>query len=123
MAKSKREEKEEEKGSEYEFQLPNFDEKAFVRREVQSAKASFWTVGLGFVGGILATVIWLFAPAWWYGLIPIVLALVALRPLLQRLGFASDLLAPKVMIGSYFMMFFTGLSVWVIAVNFVPKPA
>ena len=123
MAKSKRDEKQEEKDSEYEFKLPSFDEKAFVRREVQSAKASFWTVGMGVLAGVLATVVWLFAPQWWYGWIPLVLALVTLRPILQRMGFEGDLVAPKAMIGSYFMLFFTGLSIWVIAVNFVPTPA
>lgn len=123
MAKAKRDEMKDAAksgGDDYEFKLPPFDEKAFIRREIQSAKASFWTVGLGIVAGIVSTVVWLIPnTAWWYGWFPIVVAVGALRPLLLRLNFSEEIVAPKALIGSYFMLFFTGLSIWVLAVNFV----
>lgn len=120
MAK-KRDEKAAEKGDEgYEFKLPPFDEKAFVRREVESAKASFWTVGIGILAGIVSTVVWVFAPDWKYGWLPLIGALLVLRPALKAMGFRDELLTPKALFGSYFMLFFTGLSIWVLGVNFAP---
>ncbi|MFA5861863.1 MAG: hypothetical protein WDA16_09230 [Candidatus Thermoplasmatota archaeon] len=120
MAKPKREDAASAKDGDYEFKLPAFDEKAFVRREVLSARASFITVGLGLVAGILATVVQRIAgqPLWYYGWVPLIASLLVLRPLLQRMDFPEDVTAPKAIFGSLFMLFFTGLAIWVIGVNF-----
>lgn len=118
MSKSKREEKAEEKDGDYEFRLPDFDEKAFIRREVQSAKASFYILGVGVLAGILAVVLSFVGP-WQLGWLAIFGAMVGLRPLLQRFGFGEDVTAWKALFGSFFMLFFTALVVWIVGVNVV----
>jgi hypothetical protein len=101
----------------YEFKLPKFDERAFIRREVQSAKASFYTVGLGIAAGILAAGLYALPIAWQWGWLPILASLAVARPMLQKLGFGDEVVAWKAMFGSLFMLFFTGLAVWILGVN------
>ena len=120
MPKSKRDEKATEKEGEYEFKLPEFDEKAFVRREVLSAKASFYTLAVGVLAGILAVAVNVLAPdRWMLGWLPILGSMVALRPVLQRFGFGEESTSWKAIAGSSFMLFFTALSVWIVGVNVV----
>lgn len=119
MAKSKRDEIAEAKEEDYKFELPPFDEKAFIRREVQSARASFWALGLGLLGGVLATALQAGGLDWKLGWFMLLLPLVALQPLLKARGFGEDVTKPKALVGSWFMIFFTGLSVWILGVNLV----
>jgi hypothetical protein len=125
VAKAKREEDAQKEGGDYEFKLPNFDEKAFIRREVLSARASFITVGLGILAGIVAAILQFAVdrdaggPHWWLGLAPLLLSLLLLRPLLRTMGFPDDVTAPRALFGSLFMLFFTGIAIWVIGVNFL----
>lgn len=121
MGKTRREEKVAEKDGDYEFKLPEFDERAFIRREVQSAKASFYTIGLGVLAGVLAVVVTVLAPAnlWTLGWLPIFGSMAALRPALERFGFGPEVIAWKALAGSFFMLFFTGLSIWIVGVNIV----
>lgn len=117
MAKSKREEVAEAKEEDYKFELPPFDERAFIRREVESAKASFYALGLGALGGVLATAIQAAGVEWKVGWFMLILPLVALQPILRARGFSEDVTKPKALIGSWFMIFFTGLSVWILGIN------
>lgn len=116
MAKAKREEKGEE-GGDYEFKLPPFDERAFMRREVQAARASFWTLGLGVLAGLVAYAVFLTPLDWKYGWVPVFGSLLFLGPMLKRAGFNEDVTKPKALIGSYFMVFFTALAVWILGTN------
>ena len=117
---SRREEKAAEKEGDYEFKLPDFDEKAFIRREVQSARASFYTIGVGVLAGVLAVVLNLVAPErWMLGWLPVFGSMAALRPVLQRLGFGEEATSWKALAGSFFMLFFTALSIWIVGVNVV----
>lgn len=120
-AKSKREEKAETvaaKGDEgYEFKLPAFDEQAFIRREMLTARASFYTLGLGLAAGVVSVVLYLLPIPWYYGWLPIFAAMVGLRPFLVRRKFPEDVTAWKAQFGSLFMIFFTALSVWILGVN------
>ncbi|HUR70303.1 MAG TPA: hypothetical protein VM370_13745 [Candidatus Thermoplasmatota archaeon] len=114
---SKREEAEAAKEGDYEFKLPSFDEKAFIRREVQSARASFYTIALGVAAGVVAAALY-YAPIPWYvGWLPIFASIVALRPMLQRFGFSDEVTAWKALLGSLMMLFFTGLAVWILGIN------
>lgn len=115
MAKSKPEPAA--KDEDWEFELPPFDEHAFIRREVQGAKISFWTLGLGFVAGVLAYATSLFSVDWRLGWIPILAIMGGLRPLLQRLDFTDEATETKAMLGNYFMLIFTALGIWILGVN------
>lgn len=119
MAKSKRDEKVAERDEEYEFQLPKFDEKAFIRREVMSAKSSFYALGLGVLAGLVSLGLFLAGLDWRLGWLPILAALAAMRPLLVKAKFPEDVTTPKALVGAYFTIFFTGLAVWILGVNFV----
>lgn len=120
-AKSKREEKAEAKDAQgdYEFKLPAFDEKVFIRREILGARASFYTLGVGLLAGVLAVVLYVLPVPWQTGWLPILGSMVLIRPILQRLKFPEDVTTHKALIGSYFMLFFTGLAVWILGVNLV----
>jgi hypothetical protein len=117
MGKSKRDEQAEEKDGDYQFQLPPFDEKAFIRREVASAKASFWAVGLGVLAGAAATGVQAAGLDWKFGWLVLLASVALLQPLLKSRGFSEDVTKPKAIIGSLFMVFFTGLSMWILGVN------
>ncbi|HEX2021419.1 MAG TPA: hypothetical protein VHH36_01795 [Candidatus Thermoplasmatota archaeon] len=113
---AKKREEAEEKGD-YEFKLPPFDEKAFIRREIEAARASFWVVGVGVGAGLLAYGLFVAGLDWKFGWLAILVGLIALRPVLTRAGFSEDVTKPKALIGNYFMIFFTALAVWVLGVN------
>ena len=119
MGKSKRDEQAAEKDAEYEFKLPPFDEKAFIRREVQSARASFYALGIGVLGGVVATGMQAAGLDWRLGWIPLIASVLLLQPLLKSRGYGEDVTKPKAIFGSLFMIFFTGLSVWILGVNVV----
>ena len=127
MAKSKRDEKAEEAQGDYEFKLPAFDERAFIRREVLGARASFLMVGLGVAAGLASALAWYLLPRpdtgdskWMLSWLPLPLSLLVLRPLLVRLNFPEDVTKARALFGSYFMVFFTGLAVWILVINFLP---
>jgi hypothetical protein len=126
MAKSKRDEKADEKEGDYEFKLPAFDDRAFIRREVLTARASFVMVGLGIAAGVVAGLVWYVLPRpdagsrWMLAWIPLVLSLFVLRPLLVRMKFPEDVTKMRALWGSYFMVFFTGLAVWILVLNVLP---
>lgn len=103
----------------YEFKLPKFDEQAFIRREVLSARASFYTLGLGFLAGLAAVAILASPLAWSWGWAAIFLSMFALRPLLTAMKFPEDVTKWKALIGSFIMMFFTALAVWMLGANLV----
>lgn len=118
MAKAKAKREEADEKGDYEFKLPAFDEKRFIVRELESAKASFYTLGIGTLAGVIAVGLYFVSPERWaLGWLPIVIALVGLRPILQRMGFSEDVVSWKALAGSYFMIFFTGLSVWILGAN------
>lgn len=104
---------------EYEFQLPEFDERAFMRREVASARTSFWTLGVGVIAGILSLGVSHLGLTWTLGWVPIIAAMGALRPLLQSVGFDEEVTTHKALIGNYFMLFFTALAIWILGVNLI----
>lgn len=104
---------------EYEFKLPAFDESKFIRREVQNAKASFYTLAIGVAAGILAVLTYVAPIPWYWGWLPILGSMALLRGILTRMGFGEEATAWKALIGSYFMLFFTGLALWILGVNLV----
>ena len=103
----------------YEFKLPKFDEAAFIRREVLTARASFYTLGLSFFGGLVAVAILASPLDWRLGWIAILGSMLVLRPVLMKLGFPQDVTKWRALLGSFFMMFFTSLAVWILGANLV----
>lgn len=103
----------------YEFKLPKFDEQAFIRREVLSARASFYTLGLGFVAGLAAVAILASPLPWSWGWIAIFVSMFGLRPLLTAMKFPEEVTKWKALIGPFIMMFFTALAVWILGANLV----
>lgn len=112
----KREEKEAKEGD-YEFPMPKFDEKAFMRREVEAARMTFLAAGIGLGAGLLARLVDVVAPDWKFGWLPILAAVLALQPLFRRLGYSEENTKPRVMFGNWTLVFFTGLAVWVLLHN------
>lgn len=101
----------------YEFPMPKFDEKAFMRREVESARMSFIAVGLGVLAGVLARLADYATGNFLTGWIPILALLVGLTPLFRRLGYSEENTTPKSMFGNWSLLFFTGLALWVVLYN------
>lgn len=119
-AKAKREEEAAKKeADDYEFKLPAFDEQSFIRRELLAARASFYTLGIGLAAGLLAVLLYGLPIPWYAGWAPIFLAMVGLRPFLARMKFPEEVTSWKALIGSFFMLFFTALAVWILGVNFL----
>lgn len=102
---------------EYAFPMPDFDEKAFMRREVEGAKISFWAGGAGLVAGLLAWLVGRFGGDWRLGWLPVLVFMALLGPALKKLHFSDDQTTPKAMFGNWFLLFFTALSVWIVLVN------
>lgn len=107
------------KGSddEYEFHLPEFDEKAFMRRELESARSTFWTFGIAIPVGLLAWAVGAYGGDWRLGWLPVIAGFAVLAPLLRKVGFSEESTSPKQMFGNWFLLFFTALVIWVIGVN------
>lgn len=112
MAKKRKREREVEG---YEFKMPEFDEKEFIKKEVRESKVLFVTIGYGALMGILS-----------FGLTFVDIALAALvgfiaivflRHIYPRLGVDTSLLEKKTWAGNIVMYLFTWLAIWILLVN------
>lgn len=105
----------------YTFALPDFDERSFMRREVSSARTTFVACGVAVVAGLVAWLFSLGADAaglpWQVGFVPIAAAIWAVPRVAVRFGSEVDPKDWKAMLGNGFLVFFTGLSVWILAMN------
>lgn len=105
----------------YEFVPPDFDEDAFIHKEMVSFKT---TSTLILVGILAAVVSWLvFAPVggegtgWFAGLAIVAIAFAALKPLYRVLHFDIGHYGRREWIGTAFLMFFTWLAFFMILLN------
>ncbi len=96
------------------FPMPEFDEKAFMRREMESARTTFWTIGLAVPLGVLAWAVSHFGGSWLYGILPAIAGMIALKPLFQKIGFSDDATAWKGLLGNFSLLFFTVLSIMIL---------
>lgn len=113
MAKKKRkEEKEEEK---YEWTPPDFDEKAFLEKDMRGTKALFIASLLGLVLGIIAYLVTGFSP--YLGIVVVFGGALLLRIVypLFRMEYAT--LEKKTLAGNYILLIFLALGVWIILLN------
>lgn len=125
MARKDKAEPTPEKGAEDDtFALPDFDERAFIRRELSGARTSFVAVGVAVAAGLVATLLQFGTDAaglpWQIGFLPILGAIWAVPPLAKRFGADIDPKDWKATLGNGFIVFFTGLVVWMLALNLVP---
>lgn len=119
MAKKKKGDRRKDSGEEeeYEFEMPEFDEQRFMRREVDSARITFVTVAIAFLVGLAAFAFDQLGGNYRFGWLAIGLGMFGLGPLLRRLGYTGELTEGKAILGSLFLLFFTALAVWVLAYN------
>lgn len=118
--KGKRDEDEKtpEPGGEYSFVAPSFDEEAFREKEITGSRVTFVVIGLSALLGILAWAINLIPGLdWRVAAIPLLAGTAALKPLLARMKFPEEQLEFRALFGNYFLLFFSGLAVWVILLN------
>ena len=105
----------------YTFALPDFDERSFMRREVSSARTTFVAVGVAVAAGVVAWLVQLGADAaglpWQLGLLPIFASIWLVPRLAVKAGAEVDPKDWKAMLGNGFLVFFTGLSVWILVMN------
>jgi len=120
VAKPKREDKEEGEATAFDFASIRFDEAAFMRREIGAARISFLVAGLGLLAGVLAFLAHRFGGAWLLGLVVLGASVFAIRPILQARNVPEELTNWKSMLGQGFLLFTTGLALWVLLLNLVP---
>jgi len=118
---AKKEEPTPSKGDDYTFALPDFDERGFMTREISSARVTFVAVGVAAVAGLVARVLQVASDAagwpWQVGFIPILASIWAVPRVAKRFGADVDPKDWKAMLGNGFMVFFTGLAVWMLLLN------
>lgn len=112
-----------------EISLPEFDERGFVRRELQATRGTVVAIGLGALLGALSGVGG-GAAVWTAGLSPLVLsvllmylasvlAVFAARSFFERAGVDKANLDGKAAASYGFWVFATWLTVWVLVLNAV----
>ncbi|MGQ0536659.1 MAG: hypothetical protein ACT4PT_11370 [Methanobacteriota archaeon] len=102
---------------EWDFNVPEFDERAFIEREIGAAKITYIVVLLGAGVGVLARLLAEFADAWKTGFLAL-LAGIALLPVILRAAGAPEAVKDKKgLAGNLFLLLFTWLAFWVLASN------
>ncbi len=108
---------------EYTLPVPDFDERAFLKKEIDGARTTFVTVFLGIAVGLLARgsdwvgITYMGASGYMLGWIVIAIGMAGLAPLLRLVGFSEELTEPRQMAGNWFLLFFTSLAIWVFSHN------
>jgi hypothetical protein len=114
MAKKRRkeEQKEEEK---YEFKPPDFDEKAFLEKDITATKTLFVSSLVAVVLGIIAFLLTGFSPL--LGIVVIFAGALLLRYIYHffKLEFAA--IDKKTVLGNYILLIFLALGIWIILLN------
>jgi len=104
--------------SDYTFVIPEFDEAAYREKDILSTRITFAVVAFGVVVGIIAWVLTILPGIdWRLGWLPLFAGTAALKPALQRFKFPEDSLNFRALWGSYFLLFFTALAIWVLLFN------
>jgi len=114
MAKKKRKEVKPEE-EEYEFVPPEFDEKAFLEKDILGTKTLMITAGLavvfGLIGFLLSTVVIAL------GFVALLVGLFLLRYIYPLFKIPVEGLERKSMIGNYLLFFLLFLGIWVLTLN------
>lgn len=114
-----------EKGGEekedYEFVPPDFDEDAFIHKEMVSFKTTSTLIIMGIAVAVLSWL--LFAPVggadagWYLGLLLVAASFAVLKPLYKALHFDISHYGRREWLGTGFLLFFTWLAFFMILLN------
>jgi len=113
MARKKRKDEVEE--PKYEFVPPDFDEKAFLEKDIRGTKSLIVATFLGVLAGVLAFA--LTGISIYLGLIVIIACAVALKYLISLLKIAPDGVDWKTLVGSIAIIFLLSLGIWIVMLN------
>lgn len=113
--------KDDKNGEDYEFKMPDFDEDAFIHKEM----VSFRTTSILFVWGIIAALIsWGIyeamdgaKSAWWIGLVIMAVFSYLLRFIYTALKVDIRHFGRREWFGTFFLMFFSWLAFFILLVN------
>ncbi|NYT12757.1 MAG: hypothetical protein GKC03_09485 [Methanomassiliicoccales archaeon] len=114
MARKKR--KVEEKEEEYEWVPPEFDEKAFLEKDIKGTRALLVTV----VICVIFAVIGYFVSTsvhWALGFVILLVGIVVLRYIYPFTGVDRESLETKTMIGNFVLFFLLFLGLWILFMN------
>jgi len=114
MARKKR--KVEEKEEEYEWVPPEFDEKAFLEKDIKGTRALIITV----ISCVIFTIIGYFvgtAVHWALGFVVVLVGIFLLRYIYPLSGVNREALDTKTMIGNYALFFLLFLGLWILFMN------
>jgi len=114
MARKKR--KVEEKEEEYEWVPPEFDEKAFLEKDIKGTRALIITV----ISCVIFAIIGYFvgtAVHWALGFVVVLVGIFLLRYIYPLSGVNREALDTKTMIGNYVLFFLLFLGLWILFMN------
>jgi hypothetical protein len=113
MARKKRKDEVEE--PKYEFVPPDFDEKAFLEKDIRGTKSLIIATFLGILAGVLAFA--LTGISVYLGLIVIIACAVGLKYLISLLKIAPDGVDWKTLVGNIAIIFLLSLGIWIVMLN------
>lgn len=120
MAKRVKGESEEKEGS-YEFMPPDFDEDAFIHKEMTSFRTTSTLIMVGIVAAAISALLFGIAggqgTGWFVGLGIFALSFATLRPLFRALKFDISHYGRREWLGNGLLLFFAWLAFFMIALN------
>ncbi len=111
-----RKKKKEEKEPEYEWVPPEFDEKAFLVKDIVGTKALMFTAVIAVVFGVSAALVGLSAGII-VGLLVYLVGAVALNYVLRYMKIKTSDIDKKTMIGNLALYMLLALGVWILLIN------
>jgi hypothetical protein len=113
MARKKRKDEVEE--PKYEFVPPDFDEKAFLEKDIKGTKSLIVATFLGILAGVLAFA--LTGVSIILGAVVIIACAIGLKYLIQLLKIDSEGIDKKTLAGNILIIFLLSLGIWIVMLN------
>ncbi len=113
MARKKRKDEVEE--PKYEFVPPDFDEKAFLEKDIKGTKSLIVATFLGILAGVLAFA--LTGISIYLGLVVIIACAIGLKYLITLLKIEPSGVDKKTLLGNILIIFLLSLGIWIVMLN------
>ncbi len=113
MARKKRKDEVEE--PKYEFVPPDFDEKAFLEKDIKGTKSLIVATFLGILAGVLAFA--LTGISIYLGIIVIIACAIGLKYLIPFLKIEPSGVDKKTLLGNILIIFLLSLGIWIVMLN------